>query len=395
MTTACLGLVVARRCRITGLPVLLAVIVTGWVSFAAVGFWSGHMSTLFGGLGNLGGNLSASVTNRITGTAQHRLVPDVRSASAAAFLLMAVAGLLRRRHRFANDRVAITLMCVPFLAFAAQSYGGEIALRVYLFALPAAAILTAYMFFPATRDEDVSHRWRAFLPASACAVTLLFGFFIARYGNEAFERIPAGEVSALDYLYAHDQNGARVLWLSPAPVADQTPQMPWQYRDIEKIEFISELAPRDPREVTALVTTLRTTGRNTYLIITSTQETFLNQGASYPVSWASQFRAQMAATQGVHTVLANADATIYTVQWSPGARARPVTIGTTGPPARPTLWTPAGLITLCLLLFVLTAREFIRVCLDAPRLTRLFTLVSIPMLVVFVVAVIMRFVVLS
>ena len=30
MTTACLGLVVARRCGITGLPVLLAVIVTGW-----------------------------------------------------------------------------------------------------------------------------------------------------------------------------------------------------------------------------------------------------------------------------------------------------------------------------------------------------------------------------
>jgi hypothetical protein len=63
--------------------------------------------------------------------------------------------------------------------------------------------------------------------------------------------------------------------------------------------------------------------------------------------------------------------------------------------ARPTLWTPAGLISLGLLLVVLTAREFIRVCLDAPRLIRLLTLVSFPMLAVFVAVVIMRFVVLS
>jgi hypothetical protein len=395
MIAACLGLVVARRCKIIGLPVLLAVIVTGWVSFAAVGYWSGHMSTLFGGLGNLGGNLSASVANRITGTVQHQLVLDVRSASAAAFLLMAVVGLLRRRYRVVNDRVAITLMCMPFLAFATQSYGGEIALRVYLFVLPAAAILAAYMFFPATRDEGVSHQWRAFLSVTVCAVTLLFAFFVARYGNEAFERTPAGEVSALDYLYAHDQDGARVLWLSPTPIADQTPQMPWQYRDIEKIEFIPELAPRDPRDLTALVATLRAAGPSTYLIITGTQATFLDQGASYPANWGSEFRAQMAATQGVRTVLANADAAIYTIQWPPGTRARPVTIGTTGPVAQPTLWTPAGLIILCLLLLVLTAREFIRVCLDAPRLTRLLTLVSLPVLAVFVAVVIMRFVVLS
>jgi hypothetical protein len=63
--------------------------------------------------------------------------------------------------------------------------------------------------------------------------------------------------------------------------------------------------------------------------------------------------------------------------------------------ARSTLWTPTGLIILCLLLLVLTAREFIRVCLDTPRLTRLLTLVSFPILAVFVAIVILRFIVLS
>ena len=156
MIAACLGLVVVRRCTITGLPVLLAVIVTGWISFATVGFWSGHLGALFGDLGNLGGNLTSSVTDRMIGTPQHRFVLDVRSAFAAAFLLMAVGGVLRRRRRVTDDRVLIALMCMPFLAFATQSYGGEIALRVYLFALPAAAVLTAYLFFP--RDAGRGRR---------------------------------------------------------------------------------------------------------------------------------------------------------------------------------------------------------------------------------------------
>ena len=395
MIIACTALVAVRRCRITGLPVLLAVIVTGWVSFAAVAFWSGHMSDLFGGLGHLDGNLTISVANRIVGTAQHRLVTGGRSVGAAAFVSLGVAGLLRRWYRGVDDRVLAVLMCVPFLDFAAQSYGGEIALRVYLFALPAAAILASYLFFPPTREEEGSHRWRAFLLLTVCAVTLLFGFFVFRYGNEAFEQVPTGEVNALNYVYAHDQNGARVLWLSESPTIDNTPEMPWEYRDMEKVQFIAELAPRNPRDVTALVATLRSVGLNTYLIVTSTQVNYLIQGASYPANWGSEFRAQMAATPGVRTVLANPDAVIYTVQWPPGTRARPVTVGTTGPPASSTLWTAVGLIVLCLLLLVLTAREFIRVCLDAPRLTRLLTLVSLPMLAVFVGVVIMRFIVLS
>jgi hypothetical protein len=395
MIAACLGLVAVRRCRLTGMPLLMAVIVTAWVSFAAVAFWSGHMSALFGGLGHFGGNLTASVSDRITGTAQHRIVLDERSASAAAFFLLAGAGLLRRRHRAVDDRVAITLMCMPFLAFFAQSYGGEIALRVFLFALPAAAILAAYLFFPATRDESIDRRWRALAPVTVCTVTLLFGFFIARYGNEAFERIPAGEVTAFDYLYAHDQNGERVLWLSEAPTVDVTPQMPWEYQDIEKINYIPELAPRDPANVRALVAALYAAGPGGYLITTSTQEAYLNQGASYPADWGKEFRARMAATPGVHVVLANPDAVIYALHWPRGTPVRPLHLGTNGPAVRSTLWTPVGLVILSLLLLVLVAREFVRVCLDAPRLGRLLTQTSIPLLALFIIVVIMRFVVLS
>jgi hypothetical protein len=395
MIAACLGLVVVRRCTVTGLPVLLAVIVSAWVSFAAVGFWSGHLSALFGDLGNFGGNLTSSVADRMTGTAQHLHVLDVRTLFAAVVLLMAVAGLNRRWRRGIDDRVLITLMVMPFLAFATQSYGGEIALRVYLFALPAAAVLAAYLFFPAAGEDGRARLWRA-IPVSLCCVAMVLGFFVARYGNEEFEQTPPGEVAAFNYLYAHDQGGIRLLWLSPNPAVDNTPQMPWEYRDIEKIEFLPELAPPDPGGLSSLVATLRAQGPNSYLITTSTQETYLTQEASYESGWGTQFRAQMAATPGVRVVYANADAVIYALRFPAGTPAHPLAQSTASPPARATIWTPAGLAVLVLLLLVLIAREFARICLGAPRrIMRWLTVISLPLLVAFVVVVSMRFIVIA
>ena len=167
---------------------------------------------------------------------------DVRAALAAVVVIMAVLGLLRRRRRGIEDRAALVLMCVPFLAFGLQSYGGEIALRIYLFALPAACILAALLFFPAARQAGRS--WRALAAAAACAIVFVVAFFVARYGNEAFEQVPRGELTAMNYIYAHDSAGTRLVWLSPAPTVDNTPQMPWQYRDIEKVDYIAAQAPQ-------------------------------------------------------------------------------------------------------------------------------------------------------
>ena len=188
----------------------------------------------------------------------------------------------------------------------------------------------------------------------------------------------------------------RLLWLSPDPAVDDTPQMPWEYRDIEKINFMPELAPRDPGSDAGLLATLRAAGPGSYLITTSSQETYLNQVASYPVSWGGDFRARMAATQGVRTVFANADAVIYTMQWPRDAPLGPLVPGTASPASGSTLWTPTGLVILSLLLLVLTAREFIRVCLGAPPLPiGLLTRASLPLLVAFIGVVILRFTIIS
>ncbi len=440
MVGVCAGLVLARRTTLTGLPVLFGVILIGWLSFAATGYWSGHLAEIFGGIGHLGGNVSSGVGGRLQGASPgHELVLYLRVGFAAVVLALAGAGLLRRRHRLVDDRVALVLTCVPFLALGLQNYGGEILLRVYMFALPTASVLAAYLFFPQTdpgraaaqadapapadalapagadatalppgslnaragravRPAPPARRsWPAVAAAAVCAIAMTGGFFIARYGNEAWEQTPRGELAAMSYLYAHDQGGSRVLWLSQQPPVDVTPEMPWQSRDIEKIQYLGTKAPVNPAAVGALVASLRAAGPGSYVITTTTQEAYLEQVASYQPGWGPVFRAHMSAAPGVRTVFANRDAVIYTLRWPPGTRASRLIMTSGGQGVRATIWTPVGLAVLGLLLLVLLAREFIRVSgrPAAGRFIRPLTLTSLPLLVLLLVVVAERFVVLS
>jgi hypothetical protein len=354
------------------------------------------------------------------------MVLYLRVAFAVGVLGLAAAGLLRRRRRGFDDRVALVLACVPFISLGLQSYGGEILLRVYLFALPAASVLAAYLFFPgAGRRQQAPEAaaglaggqapgsksaragravlpapparrsWPALLAAAVVMVAMSAGFLVARYGNEAYEQTPRGVLAATDYVYAHDQGGTRLLWLTQLPPVDVTPEMPWQYRDLEKVDFASAKAPENPADTGIVVSALRDAGPGSYVITTTTQEAYLHQVASYPSGWGQAFREHMSAAPGVRTVFANRDAAVYALDWPRGAEPKPLT--TEAGVRWGTGWTPYGLVAAGLLLILLAAREFIRVSGTAParRLIRPLTLVSLPLLVVLVAVVAERFIVLS
>ncbi len=190
MTGACLALVLIRRCQLSGLWILCAVLVATWLSFAAVDYWSGHLSNIFGGVGNLGGNLTSSVGGRLAGsTATHLLTLHARVGVAGVIVALAVLGLLRRRFRGFDDRLLIALFILPMLTVGLQSYGGEIALRIYLFLLPPACVLAACFFFP-NPAAKARASWRLFPVLALCAVIFPVSFILVRYGNEAFERVP-------------------------------------------------------------------------------------------------------------------------------------------------------------------------------------------------------------
>ena len=150
MLVACAGLVLVGRCTPRGLPILLGVLLVGWVSYETVSYWSGHISTIFGGVGGLRGTVSSSVGHRLIGTRLHRIAIFSRVVLPLIMAVLVAGSLFRRWRRRIADRALIVLLVVPLIIIGLQNYGGEIALRVYLFMLPAVAVLAAALFFPGT-----------------------------------------------------------------------------------------------------------------------------------------------------------------------------------------------------------------------------------------------------
>ena len=389
MLSAITGLVLVRRCGATGLPWLLGVIVTGYVSYVGAVYWAGHFKMLRASLGDLIGNLLTGTALRASGgSPEHHAVLSVRSAITVAVFLLAAVGLWRRRRDGTDDRVALVLLLAPLPAIV-QSYGGEMVLRVYLFALPGACVLAAYAFFPATRPPR--RPWRGHLAAAGCALVLLTGFLFARYGNEAFEMTRPGELAAAQWIYHH--NPTSVLFLTDKNDPWATPFIPLGYQDVDRVQWKSVRAPTNPRDVRAVIAKMQNLGPQSYLLTTRGQRDYLQAVGDYPRRWADQFRAQMSKTPRVRVVDQNTDAVVYALQTAATSAAPTTQRGyPTGVRVENTPWTGVGLFFLLPLLVALLTREVLRLRLAPDRQWRLIplTLVAAPLLVVFATVLVER-----
>jgi len=304
---------------------------------------------------------------------------------------MAVGGILRRRRQGYDDRVLLLLLCSPALMIAMQSYGGEIGLRIYLFMLPAASLGAACLLYPgAGPTERRTLRLTGKLGLTALAVILPVVFFVARYGNEAFEQTPPGELAAANWIYAHDKGGLRLLWMSPAPINANTPTMPWSFQDIAQVEYIPVQSPLNPKDDGGVIADLRSAGPGSYLILTRTLDAALQQTVSYPSTWDPDIRAALALDPDVEVAYSNATAIIYTYRWPPGTARIPVRL-TGGQVRYVESWTRAGIVVMWLLLAVLLVREMALLWRPASRLPRRLAVVSAPLLLLLVADVLFRF----
>jgi O-antigen/teichoic acid export membrane protein len=385
------ALVLVGRCELTGLPLLFGVITMSWLSYMATGYWTGHLGEIFGNVGSLGSNVEASVQGRaVHSSPEHATVLSVRLALAAGLFGLAVLGALRRRRNGVHDRTLLVLAVAPISALGLQSYGGEVGLRVFLFALPALCLLAASLFFGVWAG---GRSWVGLSAAFACAVVLIGGFLVARYGNERSEHMTAGEIAALDYVYDHDDQGARLMWLTPAPHVDATPSMPWGARDIEHVEYVSAAAPRDPADVYPVLEDLQGLGPNGYLIVNRAQTAYLELKYSFPPAWGERIRANLDATPGVRRVFATDDAAVYALA-SPPPGPLPDEPPSPGFSILSTRLTPIGIVATVLLIAVLVAREVRRVRLPHGARARLAPLdrTACVLFVVWAAVVVERFV---
>ncbi|GAA3024913.1 lipopolysaccharide biosynthesis protein [Streptomyces glomeratus] len=394
------ALVLAGRSELRGLPILFAVLVAFWVGFMAEPYWSGHFDELFGGVGGVGSNVSTSVSGRIQGgDPTHKLVLYTRVLLAGAVLTFACWGWWRRRGNKYRERSLLVLTFVPFLGFGMQSYGGEMALRVFMFAVPGAALLAGLALFPRTgataAERDKDRPGLASLAALLAGLLLMGGFLVARWGNESFERIRPGEVAAMDYVYAHDNPTVRLLWLSNDTVDNVTPAMPWGARDMEKVQYVPTLAPVDPVLVSGLVKSLKDAGPNSYLVIHASQVTYLRMDVGYSATWESRLIRNLDGRRELKKVLVNDDVTMYTLREQPAGPVAKPHPGPIGPRVTWTPWSVVGGLAAVALVLMLTAREVVRVAMPPSvrqlRLLQSSFWFSLPLLAVLLASLVQRF----
>ncbi|MFZ3593639.1 lipopolysaccharide biosynthesis protein [Streptomyces sp. BH104] len=394
-------LVLVGRSELRGLPLLFGVIVAVWLGFLAEPYWSGHFNDLFGGIGGVGGNVTSSVSGRIQeGSSSHKLVLYTRVLLAGSVLAFACYGWWRRRDWKYRERSLIVLAFVPFLGFGMQSYGGEMALRVFMFALPGVALLAGLALFPRTgvtaKERDKDRISLAPLAALMAGLVLMGGFLVARWGNEPFERIRPGEVAAMDYVYAHDKPTVRLLWMSNDTVDNVTPAMPWGARDMERVNYVPTLAPVDPVLVGGLVKALKDAGPNSYLMLNKSQVVYLQMDVGYSKAWPTRLVENLDRRQELKKVYVNADVTMYQLRKEPTGPVAKADPGPIGPQVTWTPWSLVGALAAVALIVLLTAREVVRVALR-PSVRQLRWLqstfwFSLPLLAVVLASLIQRFI---
>ena len=390
MLFTCTALVLAGLSTARGLPVLFAVIAVSWLSFMTTDYWSGHFNELFGGLGRLGSNIGSSVGGRVSKGSDHlALIQELRIVLAALVLGLVAVGVVRRIRRRIDDRVALILCLAPFLAIGAQSYGGEIGLRIYFFMLPGACILLAYAFFPA--DSRAGRRTIAAL--TLCGLVLVGGFIGVRFGNEEFEQVRSSDVKALDTMLRMSPGVVNFVWPSCTDQNSDELNMPDGYRQMERFQYTPVPAPTDTAGISTAIAALQRPG--SFLVTTRAQEAFLQYHCGLSAAQSNGMRGLLTASPALRPVFVDHDAAVYVLrqpppgQPQPSPRPRTTAIGATP-------WTPVGLIAVPLLIGVLVIRELLRLRRgDTPahrKLGRSLTVTAVMLICVLSAVVIERFI---
>ncbi len=307
------ALVAWRRLEPRRLPVLLALMLAAWLAFPAADYVSGHFDKVTGTLGGV------SLDERITGSSGHLFVVRLRLAATVGLGVVAVAGWWRRRRRGRDDLTLGLLGVAPPMLALIQPYGGEILMRVYLFALPVLAFFAAAALLPRRWDHR-SRMARASLVLVLVAMTGLFLF--TRYGNQRVDRFTPADVAAVDSLYSRAEPGSLFL------VATQN--LPWKGEGYSAYRYqpLDRLRPPVPdagAAATAALTALRAhPGPGAFYVVTPSVLDDQAVTGSLPAGTLERIRAALDTAPDFTLVYADGDALIYartTPPPGPGAPA--------------------------------------------------------------------------
>jgi hypothetical protein len=291
LTLALAACLLTRRLGRPEFLVVAALLAVGWLSLGASNYWEGHLSDVFGSIGNLGGIFGADVTHRITGSSSHRLVVDARILSIVLLFALGGVGIVRRAP---TTRTLEALAGAPFLLLAVQNYGGEGLLRAALFGLPFLALLAASAIVPNRRGAGAplvpqlqfGRHGHTVLAVGVVAVVLGFSVLttFVRGGNDAYEAFSNGELSAVTFTYDHARPGESIGLVAPfLPIGQQ---------DVGSVSVFAVADGLEPPTLQDVQATLHTR-QPAWIILSHSQEEWGEIVAGYPRGWQSTLEGRL------------------------------------------------------------------------------------------------------
>jgi hypothetical protein len=300
------ALVVVHRCSVRTLPILLAVILAAYVSYLAVAYWSGHLHQLLNSIGDVFGTVSEGATERVQGDSAHQLVSRMRLLLTAAIWSLAGVGAWRRLHRGTGDLALFTLAVAPFGVILLQSYGGEVLLRVYMFALPVTAVLLAGVLIPA---GPPARRWFSAAAAALLSAALIGSFYVTRYGNEVFEQVRPADVEAITWLYERAPRRSTFVAI--------TSNVPWRFRAVEQYTYTPLSDDLGPQELKAIEREMRANPRGAFLIMSKAQYVYAESFYGRPSGWGRRLERQVIRSGRFRVIYTNPEVKIFVLARPP------------------------------------------------------------------------------
>ncbi len=174
------------------LPLIAGVLLMLWLVYPASTYLAGHPLLEDAGLQMAA---EANVVDRVSGTAGHVLVVQLRVGLTVLLWALAGLGAVLEWRRGRLDLRVVFLAVTPLLLFPAQAYGGEMLIRVSLFALPFVALLACSVLLPGDGSSRPSARAVGGLVLTCFLLAVLT--VTGRFGNAQYDVFTDNEIDAV------------------------------------------------------------------------------------------------------------------------------------------------------------------------------------------------------
>ena len=228
---------------------------------------------------------------------------------------IAVISVIVARRRLATVALPAVLLVAPFPMLLAQSYGGEVIYRVFLFSAPWTAYLICRLGLRLARLPAIAGVLVGTIAIWVCAL----GGIQGEHGQLSFDRFTMNEVRATQWVYDNAPKGALIV----APGGNLPGRLNERYVEvsagsgpIDMIDTLQQTPTVTPDELENVTNDCYEFGRPVYLVITQSMINYDHYFGYLPDGKLENLRAALATSPFWTPVFVRPDAVVFQLDTS-------------------------------------------------------------------------------